>query len=140
MPVRGVGKLDTISVVQVSVQSVEVTLIGHDAAPQIVVNGTLKNVARGHMVLTVHVTDCAHVGGIGELEIEETRPVMKATVAIGQRQFDALVDLLRGAPPRPASVLLALQEGLPISSQGHFSPDYRRVWAIADVSWSIPIQ
>ena len=124
----------------ISVQSVEVILVGHDPAPQIVVNGTLKNVARGHVVLTLEGVTHAQVGGIGVLEIEENRPVMLARVSVVPQQFATLMDLLGGVPPRPASALLALQDALVVSPEGFLVLDHRRHLTITDMSWSIPIQ
>lgn len=132
--------MEHIDVVHVTVQSAEITLIGHDTDPHLVVNGTLKNVARGHVVLTLQPAQCRAVGIIGTLEIEENRPVMQANVTVGRSQFDTLISLLSGTPPRPASVLLALRERILLTEDGYLQPDTLRHCSIVDISWSIPVQ
>ena len=132
--------VEHIDVVHVTVQSAEITLIGHDTDPNLVVNGTLKNVERGHVVLTLQPAQCRAVGIIGTLEIEENRPVMQASVTVGRSQFDTLISLLSGTPPRPASVLLALRERLILTEDGYLQPDTLRHCSIVDISWSIPVQ
>jgi hypothetical protein len=131
--------MERINTIQISVQSAEVVLVGHEAEPEIVVNATLMNVARGHMVLRLRNIACDHVGGVGELEIEESRPVMRAKINLGRKQFDSLFRLLCAAPPRPASSVLMLRDALHVSSEGYLSLDDRRHFIIADISWSIPI-
>ena len=131
--------MEKISTIQLSVQSAEAVMVGHDKKPQLVLNGTLMNLARGHIVLNVQTFKCEHVGGIGALEIDDTRPVMQAHLHVSHCQFSSLLQLLPSAPPRPPSAVLALQEELSTSSEGYLVLDDRRRYVITDVSWSIPI-
>ncbi|MFD1510476.1 hypothetical protein [Lacimonas salitolerans] len=131
--------MEKINTVQLSVQSAEAVMVGHDKKPQLVVNGTLMNLARGHIVLNVQTFEFAHVGGIGELEIDDTRPVMQAHLHVSYRQFSSLLKLLRSDPPRPPSAVIALKEELSTSPEGYLVLDGRRRCVIADISWSIPI-
>lgn len=131
--------MEKISTLQLSMQSAEAVMVGHDKKPQLVVNGTLMNLARGHIVLNVQTFDFDHVGGIGELEIDDTRPVMQAHLHVSCRQFSILLKLLQGVSPRPPSAVIALKEELLTSPDGYLVLDARRRCLIADVSWSIPI-
>jgi hypothetical protein len=131
--------MDSIKAIQMSVQSAEVILAGKSLDPEILVNGTLMNVARGHIVLRIRNTECDHVGGIGELEIEASRPVMQAFIKVGHSKFERILNLLHGVLPRPASAVLALHEPLFVSSEGYLSLDDRRQFIISEISWSIPI-
>lgn len=133
------NSLEKISTIQLSVQSAEAVMVGYDKKPQLVLNGTLMNLARGHIVLNVQAFECEHVGGIGALEIDDTRPVMQAHLHVSYRQFSSLMKLLPSVPPRPPSAVLALKEELSTSSEGYLVLDDRRRYVITDVSWSIPI-
>lgn len=115
-------------------------IIGHDAHPNIVLKGSLKNVAKGNVILTIGTLDYPQIGNIGQLIVEDNRPVMQANIALGPIQFDALLGLLSGVAPRPASVMFALQDQLKISSDGFLIPDGTSTYTIADISWNIPIQ
>ena len=99
---------EIINVIQVSVQSAEVTLIGHDAIPALIANCSLMNIARGNMVLTLKPTDVDKVGAIGVVEIERNRPVMLARASISVAQFNLVLNCLQHIPPRPVTLILAL--------------------------------
>ncbi len=130
---------EIINVIQVSVQSAEVTLIGHDAIPALIANCSLMNIARGNMVLTLKPTDVDKVGAIGVVEIERNRPVMLARASISVAQFNLVLNCLQHIPPRPVTLILALQDSLALTPDGYLDADGQDRKFISDLSWSIPI-
>jgi hypothetical protein len=130
---------EIINVIQVSVQSAEVTLIGHDAIPALLANCSLMNIARGNMVLTLKPTDVDKVGAIGVVEIERNRPVMLARASISVAQFNLVLNCLQHIPPRPVTLILALQDSLTLTPDGYLDADGQDRKFISDLSWSIPI-
>jgi hypothetical protein len=130
---------EIIKVIQVSVQSAEVTLIGHDAIPALIANCSLMNIARGNMVLTLKPTDVDKVGAIGVVEIERNRPVMLARASISVAQFNLVLNCLQHIPPRPVTLILALQDSLTLTPDGYLDADGQDRKFISDLSWSIPI-
>ena len=130
---------EIINVIQVSVQSAEVTLIGHDAIPALIANCSLMNIARGNMVLTLKPTDVDKVGAIGVVEIERNRPVMLARASISVAQFNLVLNCLQHIPPRPVTLILALQDSLTLTPDGYLDADGQYRKFISDLSWSIPI-
>lgn len=130
---------EIINVIQVSVQSAEVTLIGHDAIPALIANCSLMNIARGTMVLTLKPTDVDKVGAIGVVEIERNRPVMLARASISVAQFNLVLNCLQHIPPRPVTLILALQDSLTLTPDGYLDADGQDRKFISDLSWSIPI-
>ncbi|WP_213394331.1 hypothetical protein [Yoonia sp.] len=130
---------EIINVIQVSVQSAEVTLIGHDAIPALIANCSLMNIARGNMVLTLKPTDVDKVGAIGVVEIERNRPVMLARASISVAQFNLVLNCLQHIPPRPVTLILALQDSLTLTPDGYLDADGQDRKFISDLSWSIPI-
>ena len=130
---------EIINVIQVSVQSAEVTLIGHDAIPALIANCSLMNIARGNMVLTLKPTDVDKVGAIGVVEIERNRPVMLARASISVAQFNLVLNCLQHIPPRPVTLILALQDSLTLTPDGYLDADGQDRKFISDPSWSIPI-
>jgi len=130
---------EIINVIQVSVQSAEVTLIGHDAIPALIANCSLMNIARGNMVLTLKPTDVDKVGAIGVVEIERNRPVMLARASISVAQFNLVLNCLQHIPLRPVTLILALQDSLTLTPDGYLDADGQDRKFISDLSWSIPI-
>jgi hypothetical protein len=130
---------EKINVVQVSVQSAEVSLIGCNSVPSLVINGSLMNIARGNMILTLRAIACDHVGAIGSIEIEQNRPMMQAQASVSQDQFTTVLNCLKHHPPRPVTLIIALQESLTISEKGYLASKGQNSRMISDLSWSIPI-
>ena len=130
---------ETISTIQVSVQSAEVTLVGKNAVPNLVIHGSLMNIARGNMVLTLKSGDYKTVGAIGAVEIEKSRPVMKAEASLALKQFDLIFKFLQNRPPRPVTLILALQSSLEITSDGYLVANSQDGSLISDLSWIIPV-
>ena len=130
---------ETISTIQVSVQSAEVTLVGKNAVPNLVIHGSLMNIARGNMVLTLKSGDYKIVGAIGAVEIEKSRPVMKAQASLALKQFDLIFKFLQNRPPRPVTLILALQNSLEITSDGYLVANSQDGSLISDLSWIIPV-
>ena len=130
---------EEINIVQVSVQSAEVALIGCNSVPSLVINGSLMNIARGNIILTLRAIACDHVGAIGLLEIEQNRPMMQAQASVSQDQFTMVLNCLKDHPPRPATLIIALQESLTISGKGYLASTGQNPRMISDLSWSIPI-
>ena len=130
---------ETISTIQVSVQSAEVTLVGKNAVPNLVIHGSLMNIARGNMVLTLKTGDYETVGAIGVVEIEKSRPVMKAQASLALKQFDLIFNFLQNRPPRPVTLILALQNSLEITSDGYLVANSQDGSLISDLSWIIPV-
>lgn len=130
---------EKINVIQVSVQSAEVALVGHEAVPDLVINCSLMNIARGNMVLTLKSIDVDQVGAIGVVEIEKNRPVMLARASVSVAQFNLVLNCLLHHPPRPVTLILALQDSLTLTTGGYLDVDGQDRCMISDLSWSIPI-
>jgi hypothetical protein len=130
---------EIINTIQVSVQSAEITLVGKNAVPNLVIHGSLMNIARGNMVLTLKSGDYEHVGAIGVVEIEKNRPVMQAQASLGLKQFDLIFSFLQHRPPRPVTLILALQNSLEITSEGYLVAHSQESSLISDLSWIIPV-
>jgi len=130
---------EKINVIQVSVQSAEVALVGKDAVPDLVINCSLMNIARGNMVLTLKSIDFDKVGAIGVVEIEKNRPVMLARASVSVAQFNLVLNCLQHIPPRPVTLILALQDSLTLTPDGYLDADGQDRRMISDISWSIPI-
>jgi hypothetical protein len=130
---------EKIDIIQVSVQSAEVALIGYNAVPSLVINGSLMNIARGNMTLTLRTIASDHVGAIGLIEIEQNRPMMQAQASVSQDQFTMVLNCLKYHPPRPVTLIIALQESLVISGKGYLASEGQNRRMISNLSWSIPI-
>jgi len=130
---------EAINVIQVAVQSAEVALVGRYAVPDIVINCSLMNIARGNMVLTLKSIDVHQVGAIGVVEIEKNRPVMRARASVSEAQLNLVLNCLQHNPPRPVTLILALQDSLKLTPAGYLDADGQDRCMISDLSWSIPI-
>jgi hypothetical protein len=126
--------------ISMSVQTVELQMIGTPRRPQLMIASSLMSIARGtcNLKVSTHISHIVHE--IGQLHIETTRPVMHGEIALPIDDFSALKEGLSRSLPRPASLVLALAQNLHVSVEGDLAIDKEQVIPILDISWNIPLQ
>ena len=127
--------------IRISAQSIELQLVGQYGSPELVVSGSLMNIARGSCTLRLKTTaNAAKTRGIGQLKIEALRPVMHAEVTISTAQFECILKTFQGSLPRPATAIIALEQALSVSVAGVLAIENDISCTITDISWVIPLQ
>ncbi|MDG2407192.1 MAG: hypothetical protein P8M25_20325 [Paracoccaceae bacterium] len=126
--------------IRMSAQSVELQMIGHHGSPELMVTGSLMNIARGSCTLRLKTSPPSGPSGIGHLKIEAMRPVMLAEVTVSQSQFDYLLQTFQGSLPRPATAIFKLWEELSVSVAGDLAIEHDMSCTITDISWVMPLR
>ena len=126
--------------IRMAAHSVEMQIVGKHGSPEILVSGSLLNIARGSCTLRLKTTIMHGTKGIGTLKIESMRPVMHAEVTVSNSQFDYLLKTFQGSMPRPASAVFMLKEELSVSVSGLLSIEHDMTCTITDISWAMPLQ
>lgn len=127
---------DTIHVI---VGSAELQIVGVKALPELLVTGTLVNIARGNCVLNVRESELPQVSTVGKLVINAHRPVMQGELYMGAEQFNCLLRGFANILPRPARFILALSSPLAVSLSGDLAINEETSCAIRDLSCVIPL-
>lgn len=131
--------LEHINTLHMFINSVELRLIGAQPRPELEVSCELSNIARGTCVLTLVPVDIVNPHYIGQIEVPISRPVMRGQLSIGSLAFDDLCNQLRHKTERPASVVVALQEKIAVSSHGDLWISETTMLTVRDISWIFPL-
>ena len=126
--------------IRMSAQSVELQMVGHNGSPELLVTGSLMNIARGSCTLRLKTSEPSVPSGIGHLKIEAMRPVMQAEVRVSQTQLDCLVQTFQCSLPRPATAIFKLKEELSVSVAGDLAIDHDMSYTITAISWVMPLR
>ena len=126
--------------IRMSVQSAELSLISVKARQQLNVTCSLVNIARGHCMVTITPLPHDTITASGQLQIPVERPVMQLDVALARPAFERLTHALSGQMPRPASLIVMLDEHLMVNTAGDLLVDHPIDCRVADLSWIVPIQ
>ena len=77
---------------------------------------------------------------VGELVIEIDRPVMQGVITIPQPLYDALLNCLYSAPPRPISLSLTIATRLAVSLEGDLRINDKTSVSILDLAVNLPLK
>lgn len=135
----GQTPLENAFCLQMFVQSAEVRLLGALPRPELDLSCELSNIARGSCALRLVPVDIAPKRHIGHVDIAAGKPQMRAEIQLSHKSFEAVVQHLRTAPPRPIAIVIALAEPLQTSDHGDLHQPCAVRVDIVDVSWNIPL-
>ena len=94
-------KWQQTDLIVMAVQTAELRQAGVREKPRLNLSCSLVNIARGQCMLEVSAGQVSDNSEVGELVIEIDRPVMQGVITIPQPLYDALLNCLYSAPPRP---------------------------------------
>ena len=77
---------------------------------------------------------------VGELVIEIDRPVMQGVITIPQPLYDALLNCLYSAPPRPISLSLTIATRLAVSLEGDLRINDKTSVNVLDLAVNLPLK
>ena len=134
------GEWQPTRTVQMSIQTAEQHILGHAGPPELYLTTALISIARGTFILQIRPVTQPQVGALCTLNIAHDRPVMRADAALPTDLFEQLITALCRPLPRPATVILLLNEPLIVSVNGYLdiAEDTERL--ITDLSWVLPLQ
>ena len=111
-------KWQQTDLIVMAVQTAELRQAGVREKPRLNLSCSLVNIARGQCMLEVSAGQVSDNSEVGELVIEIDRPVMQGVITIPQPLYDALLNCLYSAPPRPISLSLTIATRLAVSLEG----------------------
>ena len=111
-------KWQQTDLIVMAVQTADLRQAGVREKPRLNLSCSLVNIARGQCMLEVSAGQVSDNSEVGELVIEIDRPVMQGVITIPQPLYDALLNCLYSAPPRPISLSLTIATRLAVSLEG----------------------
>jgi hypothetical protein len=133
-------KWQQTDLIVMAVQTAELRQAGVREKPRLNLSCSLVNIARGQCMLEVSAGQVSDNSEVGELVIEIDRPVMQGVITIPQPLYDALLNCLYSAPPRPISLSLTIATRLAVSLEGDLRINDKTSVKVLDLAVNLPLK
>ena len=133
-------KWQQTDLIVMAVQTAELRQAGVRENPRLNLSCSLVNIARGQCMLEVSAGQARDDAEVGELVIEIDRPVMQGVITIPQPLYDALLNCLYSAPPRPISLSLRIATRLAVSLEGDLRINDKTSVSVLDLAVNLPLK
>ena len=133
-------KWQQTDLIVMAVQTAELRQAGVRQKPRLNLSCSLVNIARGQCMLEVSAGLFSDNSEVGELVIEIDRPVMQGVITIPQPLYDALLNCLYSAPPRPISLSLTIATRLAVSLEGDLRINDKTSVNVLDLAVNLPLK
>ncbi len=133
-------EIQELQAIHMSVQTAELNLIGYSCEETITLSCGLMNIGRGTCSVTIKPSTSLIPKHSGSLDIEISRPYMKANIYLGAEVFHKTKDLLLRIAVRPATLVLLLNKGLRVNLKGDLLIEKETSRVIKDISWILPLK
>ncbi len=132
--------IQELKAIHMSVQTADLNMIGFKCAENITLSCGLMNIGRGICSVSIKPSNSLTMEHSGSLNIEISRPFMKAMIELGQESFVKTRELLLRAAVRPITLVMLLDATLKVSLKGDLLIDKETTRKIDDISWIIPLK
>ena len=132
--------IQELKAIHMSVQTADLNMIGFKCAENITLSCGLMNIGRGICSVSIKPSNSLTMEHRGSLNIEISRPFMKAIIELGQESFVKTRELLLRAAVRPITLVMLLDATLKVSLKGDLLIDKETTRKIDDISWIIPLK
>ena len=129
--------------ITMSLQTAELRLAGIQSQPVLALSCHLVTIARGQCQMELFCGDettAANGAAIGDILIEMSRQVMRASVHMPAPLYDALAKRRFSSTPRPIQFTLTLAAKLAVSLEGDLRIDAEKKIDILDLAATIPLR
>ena len=133
-------KWQQTDLIVMAVQTAELRQARVREKPRLNLSCSLVNIARGQCMLEVSAGQVSDNSEVGELVIEIDRPVMQGVITIPQPLYDALLNCLYSAPPRPISLSLTIATRLAVSLEGDLRINDKTSVNVLDLAVNLPLK
>ena len=133
-------EIQELQAIHMSVQTAELNMIGYSCEETITLSCGLMNIGRGTCSVTIKPSTSAILKHSGSLDIEISRPYMKANIDLAPEVFHKTKDLLLRIAVRPATLVLLLNKSLKVNLKGDLLIEKETSRNINDISWILPLK
>ena len=130
-------KIQKLSIINVSVFSADLKLIGFENRRELHLSCGLVNIARGNCSVIMR-PDTNQTKG--EILISSDRPVMNAELSVPPILFDQVQGSLKNNVGRPLQLIFLLDKYLQVDNQGILTITNDIKANIKDISWVLPVR
>ena len=132
--------IQEIQAIHMSVQTADLNMIGFAGEESITLSCGLMNIGRGICSVTIKPSSSVLPKHSGSLDIEISRPFMKANIDLGLESFIQTRELLLRTSARPATLVILLDKSLRVNLKGDLLIKKETNRKINDISWILPLK
>ena len=129
-----------LQAIHMSVQTAELNIIGFSCEETLTLSCGLMNIGRGICSVTIKPSISIVPKHRGSLDIEISRPYMRANIDLGLDSFTKTKELLLKTSIRPATLVILLDRSLKVNLKGDLLIKTETYRKINDISWILPIR
>ena len=133
-------EIQELQAIHMSVQTAELNMIGFSCEETITLSCGLMNIGRGICSVTIKPSISLIPKHSGSLDIEISRPYMKANIDLGPDVFSKTKELLLRTAVRPATLVLLLDKSLRVNLKGDLLIEKKTSRRVNDISWILPLK
>ena len=129
-----------LQAIHMSVQTAELNIIGFSCEETLTLSCGLMNIGRGICSVTIKPSISLVPKHRGSLDIEISRPYMRANIGLGLDSFTKTKELLLRTSIRPATLVILLDRSLKVNLKGDLLIETETYREINDISWILPLR
>ena len=129
-----------LQAIHMSVQTAELNIIGFSCEETLTLSCGLMNIGRGICSVTIKPSISLVPKHRGSLDIEISRPYMRANIGLGLDSFTKTKELLLRTSIRPATLVILLDKSLKVNLKGDLLIKKETNRKIKDISWVLPLK
>ena len=129
-----------LQAIHMSVQTAELNIIGFSCEETLTLSCGLMNIGRGICSVTIKPLISLVPKHRGSLDIEISRPYMRANIGLGLDSFTKTKELLLKTSIRPATLVILLDRSLKVNLKGDLLIKTETYRKINDISWILPLR
>ena len=129
-----------LQAIHMSVQTAELNIIGFSCEETLTLSCGLMNIGRGICSVTIKPSISLVPKHRGSLDIEISRPYMRANIGLGLDSFTKTKELLLRTSIRPATLVILLDRSLKVNLKGDLLIKTETHRKINDISWILPLR
>ena len=134
------GDIQELWAIHMSVQTADLNMIGFSCGESITLSCGLMNIGRGNCSVTIKPSSSLVPKHRGSLDIEISRPYMKASIDLAPESFIKTRELLLRTSVRPATLVILLDKSLRVNLKGDLLINKETNRKINDISWILPLK
>ena len=134
------AEIQELQAIHMSVQTAELNIIGFSCEETLTLSCGLMNIGRGICSVTIKPSASLVPRNGGSLDIEISRPYMRANIDLGLDSFTKTKELLLRTSIRPATLVILLDKSLKVNLKGDLLIKTETNRKINDISWILPLK
>ena len=134
------AEIQELQAIHMSVQTADLNIIGFSCEETITLSCGLMNIGRGICSVTIKPSVSLIPKHSGSLDIEISRPYMRANIDLGLESFSKTKELLLKTSVRPATLVILLDRSLKVNLKGDLLIKKETNREINDISWILPLR